>query len=126
MTVQTLVTTILATCNAVAAGETPAPEDNSLAQEFLNALIDSWNAEFQKAMAATFAPSLFTYYAVAQTVNLTDALTLPAGWLRALIFNTAVDLFEPYGKPVNPTVVAKAQESKAAIFGPIAHPGTET
>jgi hypothetical protein len=55
MTVQDLCVAILTTMNAIAPGETPAPEDLTLAQEFLNNLIGSWNAAVKKSLANRLA-----------------------------------------------------------------------
>ena len=116
MEVQDLLTSILTTCNAIAAGETPATEDYTLAQSFLNNLIGSWNAAIKKSLAASYDPSVYTFVPVPVTVNLDDALDLPNGWARALTFNVALDLCEPYGRPVTPTLASMAAVSKAEII----------
>ena len=122
MLVSDLCTSILTTVGAIAAGEPPATEDYTLSQNFLNNLIGSWNAAIKKSLAANYDPSVYTFVPVAVTVNLTDTLTLPNGWPRALIFNVALDLLEPYGKPLTQTLVQKAAESKAEIITTVNSP----
>ncbi len=116
MIVSDLLTVSLQIIDAVAAGETPAAEDYTLSQIFLNNLIGSWNAALKKSLAANYDPSVYTFVPVAVTVNLADTLTLPNGWPRALGFNLALDLLEPYGKPATQTLVMMAQSSKAEII----------
>jgi hypothetical protein len=116
MIVSDLLTLSLQMIDAVAAGETPAPEDYTLSQMFLNNLIGSWNAAVKKSLAANYDPSVYTFVPVAVTVNLTDVLSLPNGWPRAMGFNLAVDLLEPFGKPATQNLVMMAQSSKAEII----------
>lgn len=49
------------------------------------------------------------------TLALTDTLSLPAGWERALTYNLALELAPEYGLTVDPLVVRAAMESKGAI-----------
>lgn len=106
-----------------------------------DSLIDSWNAIVQKALAEAYDPSLytfnamatsalytfspistgtalFTFHAVSDLVNMTDPLTLPNGWFRALTYNAAVDVAPAYGVQLAPEIVQSAADAKAAILTP--------
>jgi hypothetical protein len=107
-----------------------------------DSLIDSWNAIVQKALAEAYDPSLytfnalstatplytfnalstgtalFTFHAVSDLVNLTDALSLPNGWFRALQYNAAIDVAPAYGIQLAPEIVESAADAKAAILTP--------
>ena len=71
-------------------------------------------------------PPVLTFVPVAVTVNLADTLTLPNGWPRALTFNVALDLLEPYGKPLTQALAAQAAQSKAEIITPSQPPASPT
>lgn len=89
------------------------------------------NADLTLSLADNYAPSLYTapsaftftpvaftavtFVPAAQFVNLTDTVTLTAGWLRALIYNAALDIAVPYAKEPSPSVVRNAADSLAAI-----------
>jgi hypothetical protein len=119
MTVLDLITMALAILNSVAVGDTVAPEDSTFMLNVINALISSWNASVKKSMYGLFDPSLFTFNAVSQLVNLTDSVTgLPNGWIRALAYNAAVDASVPYEKQISEGVAAIAKEARAAILTP--------
>lgn len=49
------------------------------------------------------------------TLALTDTISLPAGWERALIYNLALEIAPEYGVTVDPLVVKSAQEAKGLI-----------
>jgi len=143
MLVSDLLNAILEEINAVAAGQTPAPEDYTISQTYLNNLIGSWNAAIQKSLLAdvtmfqvklanyapnvySFSPSSLVFIPVPVTVNLGDPISLPYGWPRALTFNTALDLCSPYGKPATEDLVNLAAQSKAEIITPNQAPAPTT
>jgi len=47
--------------------------------------------------------------------SLDTVISVPPGWARMLVSNLAVELAEEYGKPVSPTLLERASESKAAV-----------
>jgi len=47
--------------------------------------------------------------------SLDTVISVPPGWARMLVSNLAVELAEEYGKPVTPTLLERATESKAAV-----------
>ncbi len=49
------------------------------------------------------------------TLALTDTLSLPAGWERALTYNLALEMAPEYGVQADPLIVATAREAKGAI-----------
>ena len=118
MTVQDLVTLTLTAINAVQAGETPNSDDSNLMLSLFNGLIGSWNAALRKSMAATYDPSVYTFVPVAQFTVLTEAITLPGGWQRALMWNGALDVAIPFGRSVPDGLVQLAAQSKAEIITP--------
>ena len=65
---------------------------------------------------------MLTFVPVAVTVNLTDTLTLPNGWPRALKFDLAIDLTDVFGKPLTQTLMARAQQARAEIITPANNP----
>jgi hypothetical protein len=60
---------------------------------------------------------LYCYHPLPSTNALTDTVTLPPGYQRALRFNLAVDLAGEYGRTASPELLSAAGESKAAITG---------
>jgi hypothetical protein len=51
----------------------------------------------------------------ATALALTDTLSFPPGWERAIVYNLAIEMAPEYGNPTPPEVVALAAESKAEI-----------
>lgn len=94
------------------------------------ALIAQINAGVQKALAEGYDPSLytfnalstgtpfFTFHSVSDLVNLTDTISLPNGWVRALVYNAAIEVAAAYGRQITPEVAQAAADSKAAILTP--------
>jgi len=122
MLVSDLVNGILTKINAIAPGEPIAPEDSTLVLAAINLYLDSLNAGVKKSLFAVYDPALFTFNPVADLVNLTDPITLPTGWPRALLFNVAVDVGPDFGKQPDQALIAKAAESRAAILTPLPPP----
>jgi hypothetical protein len=58
---------------------------------------------------------LYSYKPLATFAALTDSVTLPPGYERALRFALAADLASEYGRTLTPESAAAAAESKAAI-----------
>ena len=58
---------------------------------------------------------LWIYAVMAQFVNLTDTIDLPQGYEAGLRFNLAVCLAPEYGRPIDQTVLANAQNFKASL-----------
>ena len=58
---------------------------------------------------------LWIYAVMSQFVNLTDAIDLPQGYEAGLRFNLAVCLAPEYGRPIDQTVLANAQNFKASL-----------
>ena len=58
---------------------------------------------------------LWVYAVMAQFVNLTDTIDLPQGYEAGLRFNLAVCLAPEYGRPIDQTVLANAQNFKASL-----------
>jgi hypothetical protein len=80
------------------------------------------SAAVAQFVASATVSTTVAFVPVPVTVNLTDTLTLPNGWPRALGFNVALDLCEPYGKPATATLVNLAALSKAEIITPATPP----
>lgn len=119
MTVLDLVTQTLTAINAITPGESIAPEDSTYVASIINQWIQGFNAEVAKLLAARFDPSLYSFNAVADlSSSLTDVVTLPNGWARALTYNAAIDICPAYEKEPSAALVALAASSKAAILTP--------
>lgn len=58
---------------------------------------------------------LFTKRALTEIAGLTDSISLPPGYERALVHNLAVELAPEYGRPVPEAVAMVAMDSKAAL-----------
>lgn len=58
---------------------------------------------------------LYSWKPLTTYTNLSTTLTLPPGYERALIYNTAIELCPEYGLEASNTVVATAMEAKANI-----------
>ena len=58
---------------------------------------------------------LWVYAAMTQFANLTDTITMPEGYEAGLRFNLAVVLAPEYGRPIDQTVLANAQNFKASL-----------
>jgi hypothetical protein len=58
---------------------------------------------------------LYSWKPLASLLTLTDAITLPPGYDRALRFNLAIDLAPEYGKTASENVIAVATEAKATL-----------
>ena len=56
---------------------------------------------------------LWIYAVMTQFVNLTDTIDLPQGYEAGLRWNLASVLAPEYGRPIDPIVLAKAQNFKA-------------
>jgi hypothetical protein len=112
---------------------------NAAAKKSLAGVLAAYNeslaADLTKCQAVLtgYDPTLFTFTApptapvltfvpVAVTVNLTDTLTLPNGWPRALKFDLAIDLTDVFGKPLTQTLMARAQQARAEIITPANNP----
>jgi hypothetical protein len=63
----------------------------------------------------TCQTAIYTWTALSQFANLTTDYTFPPGYLRAIIYNLALELAAEFGKSVLPGVQAIATQSKAAI-----------
>jgi len=60
---------------------------------------------------------LYSYKPLSQFASLGDSISLPDGYLRALRFNLAVDLAPEFGRVIDPTLAAIANDAKTSIFG---------
>jgi hypothetical protein len=58
---------------------------------------------------------LWVYAVMTQFANLTDTVTMPEGYEAGLRFNLAVVLAPEYGRPIDQTVLANAQNFKASL-----------
>ena len=58
---------------------------------------------------------MWIYAVMTQFVNLTDAIDLPQGYEAGLRFNLAVLLAPEYGRPIDQTVLANAQNFKTSL-----------
>lgn len=65
---------------------------------------------------STYELELYTWQALSTFASIDDAVTLPPGYDRALIYNLAVELSPRYPRaPMSPLVMKTAIDSKAAI-----------
>jgi hypothetical protein len=61
---------------------------------------------------------IYSYKSLVQFATLADTVSLPPGYERALVMGLALELWNQYRQGDPPaSVVAKAQEAKAAVFG---------
>lgn len=60
---------------------------------------------------------LFSWTQLVAFATSGSTFDMPPGYARAMAFNLAVDLAGEYGRPLDPSVVAIAAQSKAAIRG---------
>lgn len=58
---------------------------------------------------------LYSWKPLANISALTSSLSLPPGYLRALIYNLAIDLAPEYGRQVAPTIPVEAVAAKAVL-----------
>lgn len=58
---------------------------------------------------------IYGWTALSQFPDLVTDMTFPAGYLKALRYNLAVDLAPEYGAPLRPEVAAQAVSSKAVL-----------
>lgn len=116
-----------------------AAVQKSMAANYNN-LIEAWNAAASKSLSSAYDPSLFTFnamstsalytfnpitvaalftfHAVSDLVNPGDVISLPAGWTRALQYNTALDVAPIFSKIATDDIKTTAADSKAAILTP--------
>ncbi len=123
MTAQELINGALRLIGVIAAGETPSADESADALAAFNAMIQNWNEGIAKALAGSYASVIYTFNPLATYSDLSDTISLPGGWLRALRYNLAVDLAPEYGRPLDPAVVTMANQSRIALMtvvGPVA------
>lgn len=58
---------------------------------------------------------LYSWKPLTAIASLTDSLSFPPGYERALVYNAAIELSPEYGKPVSDAIALVAVDSKAAI-----------
>lgn len=58
---------------------------------------------------------LWVWQQFAEITDFTAAVAFPPGYLKAIIYNLAIDLAPKFGRPLDPTVKLKADECKAAL-----------
>ena len=85
------------------------PEFFTYSNEFPTATI-----RFYRVPNVTSTVTLLSEKALSQ-FTLDDDVSLPPGWERALIFNTAIETNPDYGQPLSETVIEIARQSKASI-----------
>lgn len=127
MTVNDLITLVLVTAQVFSPGDTIDPDSSALVFNQLNLIIASWNASIKKALAANFDPSVYTFVAVTQFAAVGDTITLPNGWIRALLYTCVEDIAGPFSKPLDSlsTVPQKALEARQAILTSIGTPAND-
>ena len=69
---------------------------------------------------------LFTWAQLTDTLALGDAVSFPPGYLKAIIYNLAVDLAPAFGRPLDPSIAQVAAGSKQELRGINLAVATET
>lgn len=93
-TASDIITRALKLVRAVPAGETPSDEEMTDALDALNDMLHSW--------------ALKGIDVGHTTLGLTDTVTLPDAYLKAVRYNLAVELAPEYGVPLAPEIVHQA------------------
>ncbi len=116
MTVGDCVTQAMQLLQVLPAGQGPSPDEMSVGLDYLNQMLANWNSSLAKALAGSYASSIFTFQPLSTYASSTDAILTDAGWQRAYKYNLAVELGPVFGRQIPPEVATIAQQSKMALI----------
>lgn len=100
-------------------GESLSTQQYTDALNAANAMLASWTNEqtafLQQALAAfTLAGGTYTPGTILQFADVTTALTVPNGYVRAIQLNLAIELASQYDVDPSATLMRQAAEARAA------------
>ncbi len=118
-TVGELIRTAMRRIGVLGAGEPLSSSDGPDALRVFVQMVDGWSAEpLLNPLIVDEATGLETMQVLSAALpagGLTEAVDLPAGYERALVFNLCIELADEWGKEVSRAVAINARDSKKLI-----------
>jgi hypothetical protein len=115
MTAGEVITAAAQLIQVIAPGETLSTDEMATGLACFNRMLANWNEAISKALAGSYASSIFTFTPLQTYLTIGDNVTASPGWQKAYAYNLAVDLSPIFGRALDQTVAATAGISKGAI-----------